>query len=90
MYLEAMATRIPVIASRSGGPLAFVVDEGPHANGWFCNVDDVESLAQVMNAALTDDPERRRRGSNAMALVRQEYDWMEIAKLYARVYEEIL
>ncbi len=89
VYLEAMATRIPVIASRSGGPLAFVVDEGPHANGWFCNVDDVASLAQVMKSALTDEPERRRRGANAMALVRQEYDWIEIAKLYVRAYEEI-
>ena len=90
MYLEAMATRIPVIATRSGGPLAFVVDEGPQANGWFCTIDDVESLAQVMKSALTDEPERRRRGANALALVRQEYDWTEIAKQYVRVYEEIL
>jgi len=90
VYLEAMATRIPVIATRSGGPLAFVVDEGPQANGWFCNIDDVESLAQVMKSALTDEPERRRRGANALALVRQEYDWTEIAKQYARLYEEIL
>ncbi len=90
VYLEAMATRIPVIATRSGGPLAFVVDEGPQANGWFCNIDDVESLAQVMKSALTDEPERRRRGANALALVRQEYDWSEIAKQYVRLYEEIL
>ena len=90
VFLEAMASRVPVITTRSGGPLEFVVDTGPETNGWLCEVDDVESLAQIMKSALTDEPERRRRGANAMALVRQEYDWMELAKQYVRVYEEIL
>ena len=87
VYLEAMATRVSVIATRSGGPLSFVVEEGPQANGWVCDVDDVESLAQVLKSALTDEPERRRRGANALALVQQKYDWSEVAKQYVRMYE---
>ena len=62
MYLEAMATEMPVIATRSGGPLDFVVDSGPRANGWFCEVDDVDSLAGALHQALTDEGEGRGRG----------------------------
>ena len=57
VYLEAMATEMPVIATRSGGPLDFVVDGGPLANGWFCEVDDVDSLAGALHQALTDEGE---------------------------------
>lgn len=89
VYLEAMATEMPVIATRSGGPLDFVVDNGPRANGWFSEVDDVDSLAGVMHQALTDEGERQRRGANALNLIREQYDWREIARRYVEVYESI-
>ncbi len=89
VYLEAMATEMPVIATRSGGPLDFVVDNGPRANCWFCEVDDVDSLARVMHQALTDQGERQRRGANALSLIRKQYDWRDIAQRYVEVYEAI-
>ena len=91
VYLEAMATEMPVIATRSGGPLDFVVDNGPRANGWFSEVDDVDSLAGVMHQALTDEGEgeRQRRGANALSLIRKQYDWRDIAQRYVAVYESI-
>lgn len=89
VYLEAMATEMPVIATRSGGPLDFVVDNGPRANGWFSEVDDVDSLAGVIYEALTDEAERQRRGANALSLIRKQYDWSEIAPRYVEVYESI-
>lgn len=89
VYLEAMATEIPVVATRSGGPLDFVVDNGPRANGWFSEVDDVDSLAGVIYEALTDEAERQRRGANALSLIRKQYDWSEIAPRYVEVYESI-
>jgi len=90
VYIEAMATGLPVIATRSGGPLDFVVEAGPGANGWFCEVDDVDSLAAILHQALMDETERERRGQNAMELIRGEYDWMEIARRYADVYEQMI
>jgi glycosyltransferase involved in cell wall biosynthesis len=90
VYLEAMATGMPVIATRSGGPLDFVVDNGPTANGWFSEVDDVDSLAGVMHEALTDAGERNRRGANALSLIRDKYDWSGIARRYVEVYEQIV
>ena len=89
VYIEAMAAGVPVIATRSGGPLDFVVDTGPSANGWFCEVDDLDSLAAVLHQAVTDEPERKRRGANALALVRGEYDWKEIARRYAALYRDV-
>ena len=90
VYIEAMATRLPVIATRSGGPLDFVVESGPLANGWLCEVDDVESLAATLRQALTDEKERERRGHNAMALIRERYDWVEIASRYADAYQKMI
>ena len=90
VFLEAMATGIPVIATRSGGPLSFVVDAEPAANGWFAEVDDVQSLAQTIYQALKDGPERKRRGENALELVRKSYSWAGIAKRYIAVYRQLI
>jgi len=90
VYIEAMATGVPVIATRSGGPLDFVVETGPHANGWFCEVDDLDSLAATLQRALVDEAERKRRGTNALALIRGEYDWKEIARRYTDVYRHVM
>ena len=89
VYIEAMAAGVPVIATRSGGPLDFVVDTGPRANGWLCEVDDVESLAATLHQAVTNEAERKRRGANALALVRDEYDWKEIARRYVELYGDV-
>ena len=88
VYIEAMATGVPVITTRSGGPLDFVVGTGPRANGWFCEVDDMDSLAATLQDAVTNETERKRRGENALELVRGEYDWKRIARRYAELYLE--
>ncbi len=90
VYIEAMATGVPVIATRSGGPLDFVVETGPRANGWLCEVDDLDSLAATLHQALMNETERKRRGINALALVRGEYDWKEIAHRYTEVYGHLI
>ena len=90
VYIEAMATGVPVIATRSGGPLDFVVETGPRANGWLCEVDDLESLAATLHQALGNETERKRRGTNAVTLVRDEYDWQEIARRYTDVYRRVI
>ncbi|MCH7564460.1 MAG: glycosyltransferase family 4 protein [Gemmatimonadetes bacterium] len=90
VYLEAMATGVPVVATRSGGPLDFVVDSGPRANGWLCEVDDLDSLAATLRQALMNGSERERRGANALALVRGEYDWKEIVRRYGEIYREVI
>ncbi|MBT8397535.1 MAG: glycosyltransferase family 4 protein [Gemmatimonadetes bacterium] len=89
VYIEAMATGAPVIATKSGGPLDFVVGEGPQANGWFAGVDDLDSLARTLHQALGEEAERKRRGANALSLVRGRYDWKAIAGQYADLYRQM-
>lgn len=89
VYLEAMATGIPVIATRSGGPLSFVVEKGDKANGWLSDVDDVECLAQVIAESASNESERARRGRNALAFVRADYSWSTIAKKFEALYREL-
>ena len=63
---------------------------GSRANGWLCEVDNLDSLAATLRQALVNATERKRRGANALALIRGEYDWKEIARRYAEVYKHIL
>ena len=37
-----------------------------------------------------NETERKRRGANALALVRGEYDWKEIARRYTEVYRHVI
>ena len=90
VFLEAMATSLPVIATRSGGPTSFVVDSGPAANGWFVEIDDVDSLALTLYQALTESAEAKRRGENALMLIRQEYSWVGIAQHYVSAYSQLI
>ena len=90
VFLEAMATGVPVIATRSGGPLSFVVQEGEKANGWLANVDDAESLAGAIIESISNRPERDQRGRNALDLVRSDYSWHAIAKRFEEVYRQVL
>ena len=90
VFLEAMATAVPVIATRSGGPLSFVVGEGEKANGWFSDVDEAESLAGAIIESVSNQSERDRRGRNALDLVRNNYSWHSIAKRFEEIYRQVL
>ena len=90
IFLEAMATGLPVLATRSGGPLSFVVGAGRDANGWFCDVDSVDSLVDVLAEAMTDKAERTRRGRNGYELARAEYSWPAVAEKFETLYRQLL
>jgi len=89
VYLEAMATGVPVIATRSGGPPHFVVDAGQLANGWLCDVDDVDALAATVMDAVSNAGERKRRGRNAVELIRTDYSWPVIAERFEELYLQL-
>ncbi len=39
---------------------------------------------------LINEKERKRRGANALALIRGEYDWKEIARRYTEVCKHVI
>jgi glycosyltransferase involved in cell wall biosynthesis len=90
VFLEAMATGVPVIGTRSGGPLTFVVQQGSMANGWLADVDDAESLAGAIIESVSNQSEWNRRGRNGLDLVRSNYSWHAIAERFEEVYRQVL
>jgi len=87
VFLEAMACGVPVIATRSGGPLSFVNTEHGAPNGWMVGVDDERELAVAMVEAVNDAGARRTRSENAYRQIRSGYAWKVLASRFAEVYE---
>jgi len=83
--LEAMAARLPVIATRVGGTPEIV---RPDQNGWLVPPGDAEALAEAM-AAVMADPERARRfGGAGRQLVESEYAMERIADRTFALFRE--
>ena len=40
-------------------------------------------------SAITDGPERKRRGNNALQLVQRDYAWSAIAERFVDVYQRV-
>jgi glycosyltransferase involved in cell wall biosynthesis len=78
--LEAMASGVPIVSSRSGMP-ADLIDSG--VNGLLVNVGDAEALASAA-ATLIEHPERRSAlAERGLASIRP-YDWPQVAARYAK------
>ncbi|RLQ20756.1 TIGR03088 family PEP-CTERM/XrtA system glycosyltransferase [Seongchinamella sediminis] len=85
--LEAMATGLPVIATRVGGNPE-LVQQG--VSGLLVPVADVPALAAAI-AALVDDPVRcEQMGQAAVQRVTRDFDWERTVSAYLGVYDELL
>jgi D-inositol-3-phosphate glycosyltransferase len=90
VFLEAMAAGVPVIATKSGGPLSFVNTEAGAPNGWMVGVDDEAELADAIVEAVNDPAARRERSDNAYRDIRANYSWTGLAERFTAVYEEAI
>jgi glycosyltransferase involved in cell wall biosynthesis len=85
--LEAMAQRLPVVASKVGG-LPEVVLDGQH--GFLVPPADPEALAKAMGK-LAGDPELRRTlGGAAYARARAEFSFEHMTQKYDDLYERLV
>lgn len=89
MYLEAMASGVPVLATRTGGPVDFVVDGGDAANGWLVPPDDDAALDARLVEIIKDGAERRRRGANALRHAVDGFSWSSVAERYRDLFAEV-
>lgn len=90
VYLEAMASGLPVIATNSGGPTSFINTDPAELNGWLVTPDDEADLTAVMIQAASDPAERQRRGHHGRVLIESEYDWRRIAQRVEAIYRDTI
>jgi len=84
--LEAMAARVPVISSNSGG-LPEVNKNG--FSGYLCNVGDVDAMAEKALHILKDDTTLDQFKHNAYEQAKK-FDIANILPIYENLYKEVL
>jgi glycosyltransferase involved in cell wall biosynthesis len=87
VVLEAMAARLPVIATAVDGTTELIEDE---ETGWLCAPGSVESLEHAMRRML-DQPEAAKTiASAAQRLVSQRFTWEAMAAAYSDLWRSLL
>jgi glycosyltransferase involved in cell wall biosynthesis len=82
--VEAMAAGIPVVQPARGAFPELVKSTG---GGWLYDTDRPGSLADALEAALRDEPERSRRARAGQAAVRAEYSVTAMARRVTAAFE---
>lgn len=86
--IEAMASGVPVVATRVGD-IEALVDEG--RSGFVVDEGDEAALADRLDRVLRMAPETRRAlGARGRAIVEERYRMASIADAYVRLYESLL
>lgn len=86
-FLEAMATGLPVVATRSGGPQEVIE---PDESGVLVPIEDPDALAQALLATLANPEKRARLGAAARARVVEAFSLDAVLRQYAQLYEKLL
>lgn len=82
--LEAMASGLPVIASRIAGNEELVV---PGETGLLVSAEDADALREALRQLLTDEAARERMGRAGQIRVAEKFGWDATAVQYQRILE---
>jgi glycosyltransferase involved in cell wall biosynthesis len=85
VLLEAMACKIPVIASNIGGIPDIVHDK---VNGILVPQKDVLELSNAINELIKHEEYRKSLALNGYEMVKGHFSWEQIAKDYIEIYKE--
>lgn len=83
-YIEALAMGVPVIATKCGGPEAFV-DE---SNGLLIDVDNKEQLIEAMQYMYNNI--NKYNGKDISKNIKEKFSPKSVAKSIIEVYKEVL
>lgn len=82
--LEAMASGVPVIASRIGG-IPEVVEDGK--TGFLFEPGEVDDLIEKLKILIEDPDKRRKMGKGARKRVEEHFDVCKVAKRNLEIYK---
>jgi glycosyltransferase involved in cell wall biosynthesis len=85
--LEAMASGLPVIATRTGGNPE-LIDDGD--NGRLVPVSDPRALADAIAGMIAKPETIREMGERGREKVQQRFNWTRTVDDYLTVYDEVL
>jgi glycosyltransferase involved in cell wall biosynthesis len=85
--LEAIASEVPVIATRVGG-LPEVVKDGEH--GFLVPVGDIEAIAERAIELLSDSNLRREMGKRGREWALEQYNTTRVIPQYVALYERVV
>ena len=94
-FVEAMAARLPVIATQEGGIADFLFDEKRNpekeTTGWAVDADSPEQIAEAVKDIMTRPDKVARVLDAAEQLAVTKYDWDLIAKdMKEKVFDKVL
>lgn len=85
-FIEAMAAKVPVVATPVGGIPDFLTD---NETGLFCSPDNPQSITKAVNKILGDESLRTLIVENAYNRVVERYDWGHVAKQMGEVFDKV-
>jgi len=86
VLLEAMASGLPVVATRTGG-IVQIIEDG--INGFLVEEKNSMQLAEAISQILSDDKIIERFKEKGFETIKK-YDYREISKQYKNLYERAL
>lgn len=86
VLIEAMATGLPVVATRSGGPEEIITDDV----GWLVEPENVESLADALEAAYEDESAMRLRAGKIREHVVDHFSEEVVTARLRDIYRSVL
>ena len=84
--LEAMASGLPVLASRIAGNEELVTEEA----GLLVPTEDVQALKSALVQLIPDASARERMGAAARKRVEAQYSWRKVARAYLDLMNSIV
>ncbi|MDR0886336.1 MAG: glycosyltransferase [Clostridiales Family XIII bacterium] len=85
--VEAMASKIPVIVSASGGPLEYTEDG---VNGFLFQPKDAQSLADTIINVVHLSPQQRKDVATRSRQTAMSYDISNMYHLYSELYRRLI
>ena len=84
ILIEAMASGVPVVASRSG-EIPFVLGPG----GIILTEDIVEEWVKTLNDLLDQPNLRAKMASRGLARIHQKFEWREVGRQFIDFFESV-